>query len=98
MTTIYVTLTKPADECDLPDDDSCVCEERAEDCDVSVVFVSDSNKDAIEAAKKVDLRRGYIAEVHAKQLNVDNMLSAVTFMRGWWDQKQKKSKKRKMKV
>ncbi len=98
MTTIYVTITKPADESDLPDDHSCIFQERAEDCDVAVVFVSDSNEEAIEVAKKVDLRRGYVAEVHAKQLNVDNMFSAITFMRGWWDQKQKKSKKRKMKV
>jgi len=52
---------------------------------------------AEEVARKVDLRNGYVVEIHAKSLNSDNGFTAITLVKGWWEKKQqKKTKKRKI--
>lgn len=91
---IYVVVSKPADCEQIPYD---VDYNGPEDSDVTIEFVSDAMPIAEEVARKVDLRRGYVVEIHAKVLNSDNGFTAITFVKGWWEKKQqKKNKKRKI--
>lgn len=96
MTAIYVVVEKPADYEQVP---YGVDYDRPDDGDVTIVFVSNAMPISLEVAEKVDLRRGYVVEIHAKRLNHDDGFSGITHVRGWWEQeaekKKKKTKKRK---
>lgn len=91
---IYVVVSKPADYEQVPYE---VEYQSPEDSDVTIEFVSDGMPIAEEVARKVDLRNGYVVEIHAKRLNSDNGFTAITLVKGWWEKKQqKKTKKRKI--
>lgn len=93
MSFIYIVLEKVADYEDVPEE----VEHLPDEHDVSVIFTADSLSPAQEVADKIDLRYGYVAEIHAKRHNVDDGFCACVYKRGWWQQEKKKPiKKRKL--